>query len=196
MALGADFALFFVGLSFASQSTILPAFAERLDAPNVVIGAIPAIMSAGWLLPSLFAARHTETLVHKLPFVLRYTIWERLPFLGLAAVAFWLAELSPQLALAITLALLILITTVGGVLMPAWTDIVGRALPAQVRGRFFGLAMTAGNVGALAGSLVTTWILATVESPSSYGWCFLIASGFMAFSYGALALTHEPASRP
>ncbi len=84
LALGADYALFLVGLSFASQSTILPAFAEHLRAPNVVIGAIPAVMTVGWFLPSLFAAGHTETLARRLPFVLRYTIWEHAPFLVLA----------------------------------------------------------------------------------------------------------------
>src|SRR5437899_1829995 len=55
-ALGADYALFVVGLAFASQSTILPAFAAYLGAPNVVIGAIPAVMTLGWFMPSLFAA--------------------------------------------------------------------------------------------------------------------------------------------
>jgi hypothetical protein len=36
-------AFFLVGLSFASQSTILPAFAAHLGASNLVIGAIPAL---------------------------------------------------------------------------------------------------------------------------------------------------------
>ena len=62
LLLGADYGLFLVGLAFASQSTILPAFAAWLGAPNVVIGAIPAVMTLGWFLPSLFAAGHTETL--------------------------------------------------------------------------------------------------------------------------------------
>jgi len=84
VALGADFALFLVGLAFASQSTILPAFAAHLGAPNVVIGAIPAVMTLGWFLPSLFAAGHTESLARKLPFVMRFTLWERVPFLALA----------------------------------------------------------------------------------------------------------------
>lgn len=53
MALGGDFSLYVVGLAFASQSTILPAFAEHLGAPNIVIGAIPAVTTLGWLLPSL-----------------------------------------------------------------------------------------------------------------------------------------------
>ena len=63
-----------VGLSFASQATILPAFAAYLGAPNVAIGAIPAVMTLGWFLPSLFAAGHTEALRRKLPFVLRHTV--------------------------------------------------------------------------------------------------------------------------
>src|SRR5213076_3481370 len=95
VALGADFSLFLVGLAFASQSTILPAFADHLGAPNVVIGAIPAVMTLGGFLPSLFAAGHTEALARKLPFVVRYTIWERAPFLVLALAAFLLAERAP-----------------------------------------------------------------------------------------------------
>ena len=99
VALAVDFGLFLVGLSFASVATILPAFARHLDAPNVVIGAIPAVMTAGWWLPSLFAAGHTQALARKLPFVLRYTVWERVPFLVLAAVAFWVAPVAPAAAL-------------------------------------------------------------------------------------------------
>lgn len=45
IALGADYGLFLVAMSFASPATILPAFAASLGAPNVVIGAIPAVMT-------------------------------------------------------------------------------------------------------------------------------------------------------
>jgi hypothetical protein len=51
LMLGTDYGLFMVGLTFASQSTILPAFAASLGAPNVLIGAIPAVMTLGWFLP-------------------------------------------------------------------------------------------------------------------------------------------------
>ena len=93
LALGGDFAFYSVGLAFASQATILPAFAASLGAPNIVIGAIPAVTTLGWLLPPLFVAGHTETLGRKLPFVMRYTIWERVPYLGLALTAFFVAEI-------------------------------------------------------------------------------------------------------
>src|SRR5262249_30258082 len=91
-ALGADYALFLVGLSLASPSTTLPAFAAYLGATNLVIGAVPALMTLGWFLPSLLAAHHTRTLARKLPLILRYTAAERVPFLILAVLAFTTAR--------------------------------------------------------------------------------------------------------
>jgi MFS family permease len=192
VALGLDYGAFLVGMSFASQATILPAFAAHLGAPNVVIGAIPAVMMLGWFLPSLFTARHTETLLRKLPFILRYTVWERVPLPALAAVAFFVAEPAPGLALATLLLLLLLMSGVGGALMPAWMDVVGRAIPTTVRGRFFGLANLLASAGGLAGSLGTAYWLATLPAPESYGVCFLAGSVFLFLSYLALRVVREP----
>src|SRR5689334_25330189 len=122
-----------IALAFVSPSTILPAFAAWLGAPNVVIGAIPAVMTLGWFLPCLFAAPHTEGLTRKLPFLVRWTIWERVPFLVLAAVTYWLAGRSAGAALAALLGVLLMINGVGGLLMPAWMDLFGRAVPFTIR---------------------------------------------------------------
>jgi MFS family permease len=192
VALGVDLGLFLVGLSFASQSTILPAFAAHLGASNLVIGAIPALMTLGWNLPSLFAAGYTESLARKLPFVLRYTIWERLPFLGLAAVAFFLARPAPGLSLALMLGMLLLITSAGGLLMPAWMDIVAHAVPVGRRGRFFAVANLLGGAGGLLGSILTAWVLARTPAPDGYAVCFLMAALCMGLSYVALSWVREP----
>jgi len=193
-ALGADYALFVVGLAFASQSTILPAFAAYLGAPNVVIGAIPAVMTLGWFMPSLFAAGHTETLARKLPFVLRHTIWERVPFVALALAAFFLAERAPALTLGLMLLVLLVVTGVGGILMPAWMDLIGRVIPVTSRGRFFGFANLVASVGGLAASVVTAGILAAVPAPASYGLCFLLTFVCLALSFVALVVVREPPS--
>ena len=191
-ALGADYALFVVGLAFASQSTILPAFAEYLGAPNVVIGAIPAVMTLGWFMPSLFAAGHTETLERKLAFVVRHTVWERVPFVGLALAAFFLADRAPALTLGVMLLVLLVVTGVGGVLMPAWMDVIGRVIPTTLRGRFFGFANLAASAGGLAASVVTASILAAVPAPSSYGLCFVGTSVCLGLSFVALLMVREP----
>lgn len=196
VALSLDFGFFLVGLSFASQSTILPAFAAHLGASNVVIGAIPALMTLGWNLPSLFAAGYTESLARKLPFVLRYTVWERLPFLALAAVAFFLAEPLPGLSLALLLLLLLLITSAGGLLMPAWMDIVARAVPVGLRGRFFAVSSLIGGAGGLLGSALTAWVLARRPAADGYAACFLLSALCMGGSYVALARVREPRGEP
>lgn len=195
LVLGFDLAFFLMGLSFASPATILPAFAAHLGASNVAIGALSAVMTTGWFLPSLFAAAHTETLPRKLPFVLRYTVWERVPFLVLALVAFFLAPAAPRLALGALLVTLMVMAGVGGALLPAWMDIVGRTIPATLRGRFLALANVLGNAGGLVGSLVAAEVLAAIGPPRSFGVCFLLGGVFMALSYVALSLTREPPGR-
>jgi MFS family permease len=191
LMLGTDYGLFMVGLTFASQSTILPAFAASLGAPNVLIGAIPAVMTLGWFLPSLFAAGHTETLTRKLPFIMKWTPWERVPFLVMALLAFFAAARWPNLTLALLLAMLLVVTTVGGILMPAWMDLIARAMPATIRGRFFALSnFVAGLVG-FAASLLVANVLAWVPAPASYGVCFLGATLCVALSWLALAFVQE-----
>src|SRR5207237_404408 len=136
-----------IALAFASPATVLPAFAAWLGAPNVVIGAIPAVMTVGWFLPCLFAAPYTEGLARKLPFLVRWTLWERVPFLVLAAAAYWMAERAPGATLAVLLAMLLMVTGVGGLLMPAWMDLIGRAVPMTMRGRFFAVMSVVPSLG-------------------------------------------------
>ena len=148
LALGMDFGFFMVALSFAGQATILPAFAAHLGAPNVVIGAIPALMTVGWYLPPLFVAGYTQSLAQKLPFIVRYTLWERAPYLILAVAAFTLAVPAPGLTLVLLLAMLLVIAATGGVLMPAWMDVVAGAIPTTLRGRFFAFGYDAFRIAA------------------------------------------------
>ena len=194
LVLGTDYGLFMVGLTFASQSTILPAFAASLGAPNVVIGAIPAVMTLGWFLPSLFAAGHTETLTRKLPFIMRWTAWERVPFLVMALLAFFTAERWPNLTLGLVLLMLAIVTGVGGVLMPAWMDLIARALPTRIRGRFFALSNFAAGLVGFAASLLVAKVLAWVPAPASYGVCFLGATVCVGLSWVALAFVREEAA--
>lgn len=175
-----------------SSATVLPAFAASLGASTVLIGAIPAVMTVGWFLPPLFTAAHAERLPQKLPFIMRWTGWERVPFLVLALIAFFLADRAPALSMWLVLTMLLVMTAVGGFLMPAWTDLVARALPTRMRGRFFGLASLAGTVGGLAGSALTAWVLGTLPSSRAYGVCFLGATLFVCLSWIALGLVREP----
>jgi MFS family permease len=73
-------------------------------------------------------------------------------------------------------------------------DIVGRAVPVTIRGRFFALTALAAAAAGLAGSALTTEILARVPAPTSYALCFVCATVCMFASLVALALVREPAA--
>src|SRR3989441_5979307 len=132
-------------------------------------------MTLGWFLPSLFTAGHTETLARKLPFVLRYSVWERVPFAVLSLAAFFLADRAPALTLALMLLMLLVITGVGGVLMPAWMDIIGRLIPVTTRGRFFALANLAAGAGGFAGGFGAAGHPAGGPAAPGYRACLLRA---------------------
>jgi MFS family permease len=88
--------------------------------------------------------------------------------------------------------MLAVMTSVGGWLMPAWTDLVARAVPTRLRGRFFGLASLTGTTGGLAGSALTSWVLGTLPPSTAYGVCFLAATLFVGLSWVALMFVREP----
>jgi MFS family permease len=191
LALGADYGLFMLALTFASQSTILPAFAAWLGASNVVIGAIPAVMTLGWYVPSLFAAGHTGTLTRILPFLNRWTGWERLPFLVMALMAFFTAERWPGFTLALMLAMLLLMTAVGGFLMPAWMELIARAVPTTIRGRFFALSNFVAGLAGFGASLLVANVLGAIKAPASFAICFVGSTVCVGLSWIALAVVRE-----
>src|SRR5678815_2741133 len=97
-----DGGFFGLALGFASFGTILPLFVASMTDSATLIGLVPAIHSAGWLLPQLFTANHTSRLRRYKRTVLMNTIHERVPFLGFAIVALLLSRIGLQAGLIIT----------------------------------------------------------------------------------------------
>ena len=192
--LGADMAIFSIGIAFASRETLIPAFAERLGAPNILIGAIPALMTLGWMLPGLLAANHAEGLPRKLPFIVKYTTLERVsyPLLGLAGI--FLAPNYPGLTIWVLLALLLLMSGAGGWLMPAWLDLIGKLIPVNYRGRFFAYSTSAASLLSLLGAGGLSWLLSNYGFPLGYAYCFLAGSVFIWISFAFLAIAREEPS--
>src|SRR5688572_26180825 len=82
-----DGGMFGAAIGFASFSTILPLFVASMTDSATLIGLVPAIHAAGWLLPQLFTANYTARLRRYKRTVILASIHERLPFLGLVVVA-------------------------------------------------------------------------------------------------------------
>lgn len=188
----ADGSLFGAALGFASFSTILPLFVASLTDSTTLIGLVPAIHSAGWLLPQLFTASHVSRLRRYKKNVLRATIHERVPFLGFAIVALLIPSIGIQTALVITFLLLIWQGLGGGFAANPWTSMISKIIPADSRGTFFGMQAGLANLFISAGSIGAGYLLNYYASFLGFAICFFIACFFFTASWFALAWTREP----
>ncbi len=191
-----DASFFGFGFGFASLVTILPLFVSRMTDSAILIGLIPAIHSMGWQLPQLLTANHVAHQRQFKPMVLAMTIHERIPFLGLAAVAWFGARMNVQIALLLTFLLLIWQSLGGGFTATAWQSMIGKIIPTERRGTFFGAQSSAANLLASLGAILAGVILEKLGSPMDFSLLFLLAALALAISWMFLAQTHEPEIAP
>src|SRR5512134_1326892 len=188
-----DGGMFGVALGFASFGTILPLFVASMTDSATLIGLVPAIHSAGWLLPQLFTAGYTSRLRRYKRTVLLATIHERIPFLGLAAVAFLLPRIGLQAGVIITFMLLTWQGLGGGFTANSWTSMISKIIPPESRGTFFGTQAAVANLFISGAAVGAGYLLNAFDSPLDFVSCFLIATLFFTISWLFLALTREPA---
>ncbi len=191
-----DGSFFGLAMGFASFVTILPLFVSTLTDSVVLIGLIPAIRNVGWQLPQLFMAYPVARLRRYKPMVVLMTIQERVPFLGLAAVAWFLPVLKPGAALWLTFGLLIWQGLGGGLAANAWQSMISKIIPPPHRGSFFGIQAAAANLLASASAVIAGILLEQLDAPFNFTVCFLLTSVFMGVSLAFLSLTREQATPP
>ncbi len=187
----------FITLAFSiiSRETITPLLISNLTDSKIAIGLVPAIYSIAYYLPQLFAANHAERLKRKLPFVMLIGgLLERVPYLfaGLAILLF--AESAPTAAL-LCIYLVIGLGALGnGVATPAWFSMIGKVLPVNRRGIFFGLSEGLGTLMGIIGAYFVGRVLDDIGYPLNFAALFLVAAIFMGISWIGLALNREPES--
>jgi MFS family permease len=190
-----DGGFFGLALGFASFITIIPLFVSRMTDSALLIGLVPAIHNVGWQFPQLLTADWVSRAKRIKPLVLWATIHERIPFLGLAVIAWFLPRLGIQTALILTFSLLVWQGFGGGFAANAWTSMITKIMPENLHGTFFGAQMAAftglEGLSAVAAGL----ILDRLDGPLDFTVCFLAASVSLAISFAFISLTHEPEGR-
>jgi MFS family permease len=191
-----DGAFFGAALGFASFVTVIPLFVSTLTDSAVLIGLIPAIHSMGWQLPQLVMANRVSQMRQYKPAVLWLSIHERLPFLGLAIVAWFLPSLSSGAAVAVIFTLLVWQGLGGGFTAIVWQSMIGKIFPNDRIGTFFGAQSAAANLLASLAAIGAGILLERLDSPLDFTLCFLFASASLLLSWGFLALTREEERHP
>ncbi|MFC1922399.1 MFS transporter [Chloroflexota bacterium] len=183
---------FFGGaLGFASFITIIPLFVSNLTDSAILIGLIPAIHAVGWQLPQLFTAPRVSRLRLYKPMTLVMTLIERLPFIGLAIVAWYSPQLGVKWSLVLTFILLIWFGFGGGFTATAWQSLIAKVIPTRLHGTFFGVQSAAANLMAGVSAILAGIVLVTYDYPLDFTLCFILASISVAISFVFIALTKE-----
>jgi MFS family permease len=187
-----DGGMFGIALGFGSFGTILPLFVASMTGSATLIGLVPAIHTAGWLLPQLFTASFTSRLRRYKRTVLLSTIHERIPYLGFGIVALLLPTIGLKAGLILTFLLLTWQGLGGGFTANPWTSMISKIIPPENRGTFFGTQAAVANLFISGAAIIAGYVLSGYESPINYAICFFIAAVFFTFSWVALAFTREP----
>jgi MFS family permease len=187
-----DGKFFGVALGFASFVTILPLFVSTLTDSAILIGLVSAIHSVGWQLPQLLTVDRVTRLSRYKSMVVLMTLHERLPFFGLAGVAWLVPVLGAKVALPLTFVLLVWQGLGGGFTATAWQSMIGKIMPVNRRGIFFGAQSAAANLGGSLSAIAAGFLLERLASPGNFAVCFLLAGIAMMISWLFLAQTREP----
>ena len=181
---------FAIGLS--SFTAFIPIFVNRMTSSAILIGLVPALHNVGWQFPQLFTAGWTSRLIRFKPAVVILTIFERLPFLGLAIVAWFLPALGKQNTLILTFLLLTCQGISGGLTANPWTSMIGKIMPTELRGTFFGAQSSAANALASVGAIMAGLILNKVSDRHDFSILFMLSTLLLVVSWFFLASTKEP----
>jgi MFS family permease len=190
-----DITFITLAMSLISKETIMPLLVSHLTDSKIAIGLITAIFSISFYLPQLFAANHAESMKRKLPFV-RFIggLFERVPYLLIGIAVLLFAQDSPTITLILFFLGIGTAALGAGIATPAWFTMIGKVLPVNRRGIFFGVSEGLGALIGIAGAVLVGTVLDQVSYPLNFAILFLAASIFMGISWVGLALNREPES--
>lgn len=187
-------ALFNAALAFLSGSTIMPVFISQLTESKVLIGLFSTLESFGWFFPQLFAAAF---IAHRSRMIAFYNnlSFLRLGFFGLAIGGIFVFSNNPDgilLSFAICFGMLSIAAGFAGV---AFTEIVGKTIPVNKRGSYFGLRMFIGGSLAAIEGIYVRRIISTYPFPYNFGYIYISAWILMLLGLITFAYVREPESK-
>ena len=189
-----DGASYWFGYSFIAPTIILPLYVSHFTSNPLIIGLIPFISTAGFLLPQLFTSNYVERAPRKKWFPVNLGFFlERLPVLMLAPSAYFLAISQPWWALVSFFVLYAWYCFGGGTIIVGWQDLIAKIFPVERRGRFLGITNFIGNASGVIGALGVAFVLEKFAFPLGFVFSFAAAAILIFMSWVFLSLTREPA---
>ena len=181
-----------LGVSLTESTTVISSFVVDLTGSTMWVGGLSTVLMVAGVLPQLIAARLIEPHPRKMPYLMTAIYLRVISWGILASSIFIFGGQDPMVLAGILVGMLVIFYAGGGLGNIPYTDIIGKIIPPNKRGAFYG------GIGTLAGPLsigaafAARYILANVPYPNNYALLFGIAAvGLSIASIGFLVI-HEP----
>lgn len=184
--------LFNFAWAFTSGSTVLPLFISKLTSSSILVGLASTLEGVGWALPQLAVAAVTLHQKNQMPLYIKMSFLRGVAFLVLALLVVSSKTVNPSYLLISFFFLFSIYAFGGGVSGVSFMDVVGKTIPQNKRGSFFGMRMFfGGGLAALAGILIER-ILRIYHFPKNFGILFFVAAVIILFALLSFSLVKEP----
>jgi len=182
-----------LGVSLTQPTTVISAFVADLTGSTVWVGGLSTVLIVAATLPQLFVARWIEHRPRKMPYLM-LAIYLRVVSWGVLAWLIYTIGAEQPITLAWALVVMLAVFYAGGGLgnIP-YTDIIGKIIPTNRRGAFFGGKEALAGPLAVGAALTARQILAHVDYPNNYALLFgLAALGLAVASLGFWMMREPP----
>jgi Major Facilitator Superfamily len=188
--------LFTAASAFIEPTAVLPAFVLALTGGGKIwVGIVAALITAGWYWPEVLLIPFFSTRARLLPFYWISAVGRIASILAIAlVVGLAPSGRGPGLFSAVA-GLFFVYASCGAVGMIPFYSIVTDSMPANRRGRFFGVRCLIGGALAMGAGVVVKAVLGErygLHFPQNYVLLFAIATVLMAVSALAFSLVKEP----
>ncbi len=185
-------ALLAMGMALTQPTTVIAAFVSDLTGSTVWVGGLTTLFTVAATLPQLLVARWIEPWRRKKS-VLLAAIYARVLSWGLLA---WLISSigadRPQLLAWVLVGVLGVFYFAGGMGGVPYTDIIGKVIPKERRGAFFGGKEALAAPLAVGAAFGAKHILATVAYPNNYALLFALAAVALLLASFGFVVIREP----
>jgi len=165
-----------MGVSLTQATTVISAFVADLTGSTVWVGGLSTILILASALPQLFVARWIEHRPRKMPYLL-WAIYLRVASWGILALLIYTIGAEHPITLAWALVVMLTVFyAAGGLGNIPYTDIIGKVIPANRRGAFFGGKEALAGPLAVGAALSARYILVHVGYPNNYALLFGLAA--------------------
>ncbi|HDD62465.1 MAG TPA: MFS transporter [Chloroflexi bacterium] len=183
-----------LGVSLTQPTTVISAFIADLTGSTIWVGGLSTVLIIAGALPQIFVARWIEPRPRKMPYLMTAIYLRVISWGILAWLIYAIGDQQPLTLAWILVGMLAIFYAGGGLGNIPYTDIIGKIIPAERRGAYFG------GMGALAGPLsvgaafFARYIMAHVTYPNNYALLFGLAAVGLGIASLGFWVMREPLS--